>query len=177
MIVQKVEYELFLEFCCHCKAYGHNFFGCELLNPHVVNVILDSTFVPKVDQDASEGVPEEMLPREIVDDSGLEEDFVREGFSYSEALFSSLLLWDVDTEMYELDISDEKSEPDVNQLVNSEEDQDAFIERTKQTRKPNFLRVFMRIDVRAEPIMDRIKEYLISLPGGVSYTQRVEFDF
>ncbi|GAA0171555.1 hypothetical protein LIER_43907 [Lithospermum erythrorhizon] len=42
---QRVEYELFPRFCCHCKAYRHNFFGCDLLNPHVVDVGLEPTVV------------------------------------------------------------------------------------------------------------------------------------
>ncbi|GAA0184322.1 hypothetical protein LIER_31610 [Lithospermum erythrorhizon] len=61
-IGQKVEFELFPEFCCHCKAYGHNFFGCELLGPPMVDVGLEPTVAPEDDQDAREDVCEDLDP-------------------------------------------------------------------------------------------------------------------
>ncbi|GAA0152273.1 hypothetical protein LIER_10792 [Lithospermum erythrorhizon] len=82
-ISQKVEYELFPGFCCHCRTYDHNFFCCELLNPPVVDVGLEPPIVPDDDQAAREDVLVEVLYWEVA-------GFVREGLSYSETVFSNL---------------------------------------------------------------------------------------
>ncbi|GAA0149188.1 hypothetical protein LIER_08429 [Lithospermum erythrorhizon] len=130
-IGQKVEYELFPEFCCHCRAYGHNFFGYRVLNPPVVEVGLEPTVVPADDRDASENVCEELMHQEVVEAPSFEERFVREGFSYSEAFFSNLDL-DGDSEddtSHDVEDSEEELEL-VDEVEVSEEELecDEFIE-------------------------------------------------
>ncbi|GAA0155966.1 hypothetical protein LIER_13572 [Lithospermum erythrorhizon] len=72
------------------KAYGHNFFGCELRSLPVVDVGLEPTVAPEDDQDAREDVCEDFEHQEVVEVPRVEERFVHEGFSYSEAFFSNL---------------------------------------------------------------------------------------
>ncbi|GAA0173507.1 hypothetical protein LIER_41539 [Lithospermum erythrorhizon] len=176
------------------KTYGHNFFRCELLIPPMVDVGLEPAVVPN--HDAREDVLVEVLHREAA-------GFVRDGLSYSEAVFSNLdPVGDSDgANSDEAEESKEELGPEAG-VSDEEVERDEFIEvwvsfldiplefthrplishvlsivgdpikGAKQMRRPHFLRVWIRIDVREEPI----KEYRVTLPRGDSYIQRVDFD-
>ncbi|GAA0180972.1 hypothetical protein LIER_42270 [Lithospermum erythrorhizon] len=114
------------------KVYGHNFFECELLNSPAVDVGLASPVVPAGDPDDSDDVLEEVVPQEVVVDPKVEERFVREGLSYSEAFLSNLNpVGDSEEDLPdEAEDLGEELEPDVDDVGDSKEEleRDDFIE-------------------------------------------------
>ncbi|GAA0156956.1 hypothetical protein LIER_14322 [Lithospermum erythrorhizon] len=118
--------------CCGgYKAYGHNFFGYELLSPPIVDVGLEPTVALEDDQDVREDVCKELEHEDVVELPRVEERVVREGFSYSEAFFSNLdPVGDSEDDIsHEAEDSEEELELDDAVGVSGEElEQDEFIE-------------------------------------------------
>ncbi|GAA0148994.1 hypothetical protein LIER_08282 [Lithospermum erythrorhizon] len=112
-------------------TYGHNFFGYDLLNPPVVDVGVEPTVVPEDYQDAREDVCEDLVHQEVIEVPRIEERFMREGFSYSEAFFSNLdpVRESEDDTSHEAEDSEEELELDDEVGVSEEElERDEFIE-------------------------------------------------